>query len=88
MEHLNTVVRLELENSYNSDDLFPRLDWNVQQDPALDEASADKVRERFVRWVKEGSEQGYWLGTPRFQACVMIDKRNLDSVVKGPPPED
>jgi hypothetical protein len=31
-------------------------------------------------------EEDYWTGTPRFMACVMVDKYDLMSVLKGPPP--
>jgi hypothetical protein len=43
MAHLNTRVRLDLEAGGGAD-LFPRLDWSVQEDPSLDEAEPEEVR--------------------------------------------
>ena len=43
MSHLNTRVRLNLEADGGTD-LFPRLNWSVQEDPSLDEADAEEVR--------------------------------------------
>ena len=43
MSHLNTRVRLNLEADGGAD-LFPRLDWSVQEDTSLDEADAEEVR--------------------------------------------
>jgi hypothetical protein len=43
--HLNTRVRLDLEADGGAD-LLPRLDWSVQEDPSLDEASPEEVREQ------------------------------------------
>lgn len=45
MLHLNTRVRLTLEEDYNAGDLFARIDWSVQQDLSLDGADAKQVRE-------------------------------------------
>jgi hypothetical protein len=45
MLHLDTRVRLTLEEDYNAGDLFARIDWSVQQDLSLDGADAKQVRE-------------------------------------------
>ena len=85
-------------------DLFPRIEWSVQQDPTLDEANVEEVREyvvflnhygwcmnlmisgRFLRWVKQDSAS-YWLRhTSRHQACVMVDKYLLETLLTSPPP--
>ncbi|KAF2795651.1 hypothetical protein K505DRAFT_416289 [Melanomma pulvis-pyrius CBS 109.77] len=87
MCHLQMRTRLNLE-TYGESDLFSRIDWSVQQDPSLDEAGSDEVRERFARWVKEGGEKDYWLGTPRHRACIRVDKFLLETVLDGPKPED
>jgi hypothetical protein len=43
----------------------------------------------FEKWTSEGYENDFWMGTPRFQACVMVDKDHLDSVLsEGPPAEE
>ena len=47
MAHLNTRTRLTLQNKYKEGDLFPQIDWTVQEDPSLDEASISEVR-RYV----------------------------------------
>ena len=36
--------------------------------------------------MRETDEEDYWTGTSRFMACVMVDKHDLKSVFKGPPP--
>lgn len=35
--------------------------------------------------MRETGEEDYWTGISRFMACVMVDKHNLKSVLKGPP---
>lgn len=44
MSHLNTRVRLTLEEDYEAGDLFSRIDWNVQEHPSLNGASVKQVR--------------------------------------------
>jgi hypothetical protein len=44
MNFLNTQTKTSLENA-EMGDLFPRVDWNVQQDASLDGASFEVVRE-------------------------------------------
>jgi len=43
--HLNTRTRLTLEEEYKEADLFPRIDWSVQEDLSLDGAGTEEVRE-------------------------------------------
>ena len=43
MEHINTRVRLELEQGRDAE-LFTRIDWCVQEDPALEGAPVSEVR--------------------------------------------
>ena len=45
MAHLNTRTRLTLEEEYKEADLFPRIDWSVQEDLSLDGAGTEEVRE-------------------------------------------
>jgi hypothetical protein len=40
----------------------------------------------FQRWMRETDEEDYWTGTSRFMVCVMVDRHDLKSVLKGPPP--
>ncbi|KAJ4348949.1 hypothetical protein N0V95_005035 [Ascochyta clinopodiicola] len=44
MDHLNTRVRLNLEEEGNGD-VFLYIDWDVQEDPGLDDADEETVRE-------------------------------------------
>lgn len=44
MEHLTNRTRLNLE-SEGAGDLFERLDWSVQEDPALEGALTEEIRE-------------------------------------------
>ncbi|KAF2182070.1 hypothetical protein K469DRAFT_713149 [Zopfia rhizophila CBS 207.26] len=87
MNHLNTRVRLELEAEGNGD-LFSRIDWAVQDDLKLEDASIRKVREHLRRWVEQdGGEND--LGTARFHACVVVGQDELESVLEdGPPAEE
>lgn len=43
MEYLNTRIRLGLENTGDGD-LFEHIDWDVQEDPILEEAEEPEVR--------------------------------------------
>lgn len=44
MDHVNTRVRLNLEQQ-GAGDLFAHIEWDVQQDAALEDADEDMVRE-------------------------------------------
>lgn len=48
---------------------------------------ADEDR-MFAEWVRSSGEGDDWLGTPRFLACVMVSKDELDSVLEGPPADE
>lgn len=43
MDYLNTRIRLGLEKTGDGD-LFQHIDWDVQEDPALEEAEEPEVR--------------------------------------------
>jgi hypothetical protein len=43
MDHVNGCTRHGLEGSGDGD-LFSHIDWNVQEDPELEDADMDKVR--------------------------------------------
>jgi hypothetical protein len=43
MHHLNTRVRLDLENDGDGD-VFANVDWDVQEDLALEGADEEVVR--------------------------------------------
>ncbi|KAF2711169.1 hypothetical protein K504DRAFT_466183 [Pleomassaria siparia CBS 279.74] len=84
MTHMKMRTRLNLRRVEDYD-IYSRLAWTVIEDPKLDEADDDVVRERFAQWTK--TETDYSFGTARHQACVLVRKRYLDSVLAGPPPE-
>ena len=44
MAHLNKRVRLNLEEDGDAD-IFPHIDWDVQEDPSLQDATDSTVRE-------------------------------------------
>jgi hypothetical protein len=44
MHHLNTRVRVDLENDGDAD-VFAHVDWDVQEDPALQDADEETVRQ-------------------------------------------
>jgi hypothetical protein len=47
MHHLNERMRLNLSED-GDDDIFPHIDWDVQEDPSLQDADDETVR-KFVR---------------------------------------
>ena len=48
MDHLNTRVRITLENAGDGD-VFTHVDWNVQEDPALQDADEETVRRQVTK---------------------------------------
>jgi hypothetical protein len=54
MSHLNTRIRLDLEEEGNGD-LFSHIDWDLQEDPELDSALYETVREwvdaSYLEWI-------------------------------------
>lgn len=57
----------------------------IVQDPILEGASADVIRERHIQWVKE---RGSILGrsTPRFDYCLVLDARSIRSILASMEP--
>jgi hypothetical protein len=43
MHHLNERVRLNLSEDGDAD-IFPHIDWDVQEDPSLQDADDETVR--------------------------------------------
>lgn len=43
---------------------------------------------RFAEWLQECEEDDDFLGTPRFMACAMVSKSELETVLDGPPAEE
>ncbi|KAK7187972.1 hypothetical protein PSPO01_06174 [Paraphaeosphaeria sporulosa] len=87
MKKLRRRTRLNLRDE-NAEHLYERIDWCVQEDVELAECSVAKVRRRFKKWIEESGEEQYWLPTSRFLACVMVDRHDLKSVLKGPSAEE
>ncbi|KAJ8109800.1 hypothetical protein OPT61_g7196 [Boeremia exigua] len=84
MEHLNTRVRLNLEEQGDGD-VFPHIDWDIQEDPDLQDADEETVRERFNSYVAHHPDRRF--GGPRFEACVAVAHDDVNAVLDGPRPE-
>ncbi|KAF1965433.1 hypothetical protein BU23DRAFT_574885 [Bimuria novae-zelandiae CBS 107.79] len=70
VSHLTEQTFLNLREE-GAEELFWRIDWCVQKDAkGLKNASVEKVRRRFKKWVKEHGDGSDW---PRYQACVKVD---------------
>jgi hypothetical protein len=50
------------------------------QDPALEGASVEAIRKRYIQWVQA---RGYhfYLRTPRFDYCLVLDERAIRSIL-------
>ncbi|PSN73377.1 hypothetical protein BS50DRAFT_568922 [Corynespora cassiicola Philippines] len=84
MDHLNTRVRLHLE-SIGDGDIFPHIDWDVQEDPVLFAEPEDRViREHFKEYIRQADRDN---GSPRYMACVNVMQTHVESVLEGPGPE-
>jgi hypothetical protein len=99
MHHLNARKDAALIDTYDDKFLAQHLDWNVQQDPALDHATTDQVRERFNAWVAKDARAemptspaqqhklpGLLDENPRYKYCIRVDAEAMQSVLDGPPP--
>jgi hypothetical protein len=101
MQHLNARKDAVLIDTYDDERLAQHLDWNVQQDPSLDRATTDQVRERFKTWVATDARaemptsidqqhklQGLLHENPRYKYCIRVDAEAMQSVLDGPPPNE
>lgn len=102
LDHLNKRKDYVLEDCYCTPELAASIDWNVQEDPALDGASKDEVRRRFKQWVASDAcrtefpadmdasrLQCLLAENPRYNYCIHVDADSLDSVInRGPPPTE
>lgn len=102
LDHLNKRKDYVLKDCYCTPELAARIDWNVQEDPALGGASKDEVRRRFKQWVvsdacrtefpadiDDSRLQCLLTENPRYNYCIHVDADSLDSVInKGPPPTE
>jgi len=99
MQNLNARKDAVLRDTYDDEDLAQHLDWNVQQDPSLDHATKDEVRDRFKAWVATDARaemptsaeyrdrlQGLLYENPRYKYCIHVDAEAMQSVLDGPPP--
>lgn len=95
MDQLNRCTTYDLVELYDKADLANRLDWNVQQDPALEGASKDEVCRRFREWVDSDDAksespldaQGERLHSllaenPRYNYCIHVDAGCIRSVLE------
>lgn len=70
-------------------ELGPDLEWTIIEDKALEGASRDAVRARFLEWVAARSDErdgpgaaAPWIpkACPRFKYCIYVDRACLDSI--------
>ncbi|KAF2448770.1 hypothetical protein P171DRAFT_428788 [Karstenula rhodostoma CBS 690.94] len=78
MAYLQAKVRDALETE-GADDMYEQLDWKVQEDMSLWDASPETVKTRFQEWLKEHEDDDSVVGT-RSHACIMIDRAVLDAL--------
>ncbi|KAJ4249433.1 hypothetical protein NW762_012288 [Fusarium torreyae] len=71
--------------------LMPHLEWTIIEDrEILNNASKQEVRERFSQWTAErsverdgpGAEEPFIEKRPRFQYCIYVDQKCLDTFDK------
>jgi len=99
MHRLNTSKDCMLIDTYDDKYLARRLNWNVQQDPSLNRATKDQVRDVFRAWVDTdarseiptSAEHQHNLkallhDNPRYKYCIHVDAELMRSVLDGPPP--
>lgn len=85
LHYTKLVVRNSLENKELDGLLWKYLEWTVIEDPNLNGASKQAVREWFTDWVADCQESN---GHPiaedmaRFNFCLYIDQKCLDSMDK------
>ncbi|OSS52587.1 hypothetical protein B5807_02545 [Epicoccum nigrum] len=80
MEFLDKTVHQSLVDA-ELGDVLDRLEWNVQEDVSLEEASFDTVRRKFQEWNKSGAEPNN-LEFSRRHACIMVNKSILDRTLE------
>jgi hypothetical protein len=101
MHHLNACKDAALIDTYDDEYLALNLDWNVQQDPSLDNATIDQVRNKFRAWVATDARtelptsadyqdkiHGLLLEYPRYKYCIHVDAESMQSVLDGPSPTE
>lgn len=101
MQHLDARKDAVLRITYDDHCLARCVDWNVQQDPSLDRATKDEVRDRFKAWVATDARaemptspayqdrlQGLLYENPRYKYCIHVDKESMLSVLNGPSPTE
>ncbi|KAE9369051.1 hypothetical protein N431DRAFT_444438 [Stipitochalara longipes BDJ] len=73
--------------------LKPYMHWTVMEDPSWQDASKDTIREHFRTWIDSRSNARDGLGaerenlgdySPRYRACLYIDKTSVDAVRSNP----
>ena len=57
----------------------------IIQDPSLEGASADVIRQRHIQWVKERGFFG--TSTPRFAFCLLLNARSIRSILASTEPD-
>ncbi|KAJ8118108.1 hypothetical protein OPT61_g833 [Boeremia exigua] len=77
IRRLKTQAKISLDME-GASDLFPRIDWEAQENPAWDEVGPKFIKQRFVEWKNANFHDGG--GGPRSYGCIMIDKQSLDTL--------
>ncbi|KAH6616356.1 hypothetical protein C7974DRAFT_416501 [Boeremia exigua] len=86
LRRLDTQTRANLR-AHDAEDLYPRVDWAVQQDPAWDGASAAVIKKEFAAWTQQHFPRSD--GGPRMFACLLVDRACLDALdAEGVPGEE
>jgi hypothetical protein len=101
MHRLNACKDAALIDMYDDEYLAKHLDWNVQQDPSLDNATKDQVRDKFRTWVATDARtefptsadyqdkiRGLLQELPRYKYCIHVDAESMQSVLDGPSPTE
>ncbi|KAF4163925.1 hypothetical protein CNMCM6936_000149 [Aspergillus lentulus] len=72
------------ERGRDGEAIFPQLEWNVQQDPALENCSKEGIwRHVFINLYGE-----YQPGDIRHGYPIVVDREALESVLRGPAPSE
>ncbi|GLI76352.1 hypothetical protein PoHVEF18_004624 [Penicillium ochrochloron] len=59
----------------------------IVQDPSLEGASTDVIRQRHIQWL-EGRGFHLYLGIPRFDYCLFLDDRAVRSILASSEPDN
>lgn len=93
MERLDAALKDCFEDGDEIDaQVLARHDFTVQEDPTLEGASKEVIRQKFIRWLDTNGKAEYGpfptpgeemikREIPRFSFCIAVDKDSMDSVL-------